>query len=66
MGQLPQQGGGMKTDEQAQDAQFISQMQGLLSENIQEQLNQQARQRQWNDRNGVAEISWDEFAGNYS
>ncbi|MGA9607039.1 MAG: hypothetical protein WBR21_08455 [Rouxiella badensis] len=56
----------MKTDEQAQDAQFISQMQGLLSENIQEQLNQQARQRQWNDRNGVAEISWDEFAGNYS
>ncbi len=55
----------MTQDDKAQDAQFVSLMQELLSEDIQEQLNQQARQRQWNDRNGVAEISWDEFAGNH-
>lgn len=55
----------MNQEDKAQDAQFISQMQGLLSENIQEQLNRQVKQRQWNDRNGVAEISWEEFAGNY-
>jgi len=56
----------MITDDKTQDAQFVSLMQELLGDEIQEQLSQQAKQRQWNDRNGVAEISWDEFAGNYS